>query len=33
MHSDGEELVVPAGLGQTGLIDAMLRMPFESGAD
>ena len=32
-HSDSEEIHVPAGLGQSGLIDAMLRMPLESGAD
>ena len=32
-HSDSEDIRVPAGLGQSGLIDAMLRMPLESGAD
>ncbi len=33
LASDGEEIKPPAGVGQTGLIDAMLRMPLESGDD
>ncbi len=33
LHSDGEEIQPPAGLGHGGLIDAMLRMPLESGGD
>lgn len=31
LASDSEEIKPPSGLGQTGLIDAMLRMPLESG--
>ena len=33
LHSDGEEIKPPSGVGQTGLIDAMLRMPLETGQD